>query len=203
MKHPFHCDLHLFADRALAKSNASELSMGTRFPKCRAFGLALAATAVMLHSPANEAQPLSWMNTSLSPEERAALLVPAMTLDEKIEQIAMNTGPNPDLPGCGVRSDSRHIEGIPRLAIPTIRMTNGPIGVAGGDCNPNPPTTGVPTALAVAASWDPAVSFLWGDIAGIETRAIGHHIFLAPGINLANIVLNDSVTVRTPPGHQH
>jgi beta-glucosidase len=157
----------------------------------------------MLHSPANEAQPLSWMNTSLSPEERAALLVPAMTLDEKIEQIAMNTGPNPDLPGCGVRSDSRHIEGIPRLAIPTIRMTNGPIGVAGGDCNPNPPTTGVPTALAVAASWDPAVSFLWGDIAGIETRAIGHHIFLAPGINLANIVLNDSVTVRTPPGHQH
>ena len=92
--------------------------MGTRFAKCRAFGLALAATAVMLHSPANEAQPLPWMNTSLSPEERAALLVPAMTLDEKIEQIAMNTGPNPDLPGCGVRSDSRHIEGIRGLPFP-------------------------------------------------------------------------------------
>src|SRR5438094_9892238 len=33
----------------------------------------------------------------------------------------------------------------------------------------------------------PAVSFRWGDVAGIETRAIGHHIFLAPGINLGRI----------------
>jgi beta-glucosidase len=190
MKHLFHSNRHSYVDRALPKSSPSEKAWGTQFLKCRAFGLAVLATGVMLQSPATEAQPLPWMNTSLSPEQRAALLVPAMTLDEKIEQIAMKGVVNADLPNCALRGDSRHIEGIPRLAIPTIRMTNGPIGVAGGDCDPNPPTTGVPTALAVAASWDPAVSFRWGDIVGSETRSIAHHVFLAPGINLGRISNN-------------
>ncbi len=33
------------------------------------------------------AQNLSWMNTSLSPDERADLLLAQMTLDEKIEMV--------------------------------------------------------------------------------------------------------------------
>jgi beta-glucosidase len=110
-----------------------------------------------------------------------------MTLDEKIEQIALNTAPNPALPGCGQRRDTRHIEGIPRLGIPTFRLTNGPIGVAGGDCEPNPPTTAVPTALLVAATWDGNASYKWGEIAGIETKNIAHHVFEAPGVNLGRI----------------
>lgn len=135
----------------------------------------------------NAAQPLAWMNPALPAAERARLLVEAMTLDEKIEQIALNTGPNPDLPGCGERRDTRHIEGIARLEVPTIRLTNGPIGVAGGDCNPNPQTTAVPTALLVAASWDRQAAFHWGEIAGIETRNIAHHVFEAPGINMGRV----------------
>lgn len=150
--------------------------------------LALIVTSAMAVSAA--AQTPAWMNPALRPSERATLLVAAMTLDEKIEQIALNTGPNPDLPGCGQRNDTRHIEGIPRLAVPTIRLTNGPIGVAGGDCNPNPPTTALPTALSVAASWDPQASFDWGVIAGQETRNIAHYVFLAPGMNLARIGQN-------------
>jgi beta-glucosidase len=110
-----------------------------------------------------------------------------MTLDEKIEQIALNTGPNPLLPGCGERRDTRHMEAIPRLGVPVYRMTNGPIGVAGGDCNPNPPTTALPTALLVAATWEPSASYKWGEIAGIETRNIAHQVFLAPGANLARV----------------
>jgi len=127
------------------------------------------------------------MNPALPAAERARLLVEAMTLDEKIEQIALNTGPNPDLPGCGERRDTRHIEGIARLEVPTFRLTNGPIGVAGGDCNPNPQTTAVPTALLVAASWDRQAAFHWGEIAGIETRNIAHHVFEAPGINMGRV----------------
>jgi len=133
------------------------------------------------------AQSLAWMNPSTPPADRARLLVQAMTIDEKIEQIALNTAPNPALPGCGQRRDTRHIEGIPRLAIPTFRLTNGPIGVAGGDCEPNPPTTAVPTALLVAATWDGTASFKWGEIAGIETKNIAHHVFEAPGMNLGRI----------------
>jgi beta-glucosidase len=130
------------------------------------------------------------MNSKLPPNQRATLLVQAMTLDDKLQQLSMSTGSNPDLPNCQQRNDTRHIEGIPRLRIPTIRMTNGPIGVAGGDCDPNPTTTGLPTALAVAASWDPKLSYQWGEIAGRETRSIGHHVFLAPGMNLGRVPHN-------------
>ncbi|MFJ2029175.1 beta-glucosidase [Streptosporangium sp. NPDC087985] len=133
---------------------------------------------------------LPWMDQALSPTERAALLVQEMTLDEKIQQIAMNPVANTDLPGCGFYSGARHIEGIPRLQIPTIRMTNGPIGVGGGDCSPDPQATGVPTALSVAATWDRSAAYRWGDIAGIETRSNAHNVFLAPGINLGRVPNN-------------
>jgi beta-glucosidase len=176
--------LHLAAGAASGSVVHSSLLYFRRV--CLAFTIGIAVAATLQPIP-SRAQALPWMDTSLSPVQRAGLLVAVMTLDEKFEQIGMNTGPNSDLPGCSIRSDSRHIEGIPRLAIPTVRMTNGPIGVSGGDCDPNPSTTGVPTALAIAASWDPAASFAWGDIAGTETRAIGHHVFLAPGINLGRI----------------
>jgi beta-glucosidase len=143
--------------------------------------------ASVMHGQVPGVPERPWMNRSLAPGERAALLVRAMTLDEKIEQIALNTGPNPELPGCGERRDTRHMEGIPRLGIPTYRMTNGPIGVAGGDCNPNPASTALPTALLVAATWNGNASFRWGEVAGIETRAIAHQAFLAPGTNLARV----------------
>ena len=45
------------------------------------------------------AQALPWMNTALTPAQRAVLLVNAMTLDQKIQQIKMAGGTNPDLPG--------------------------------------------------------------------------------------------------------
>ena len=131
--------------------------------------------------------PMPWLDPKLPAAVRAKLLIEAMTLDEKIEQIALKTGANPALPNCGQRRDTRHLEGIPRLGIPTFRYTNGPIGVAGGDCEPNPPTTAVPTALLVAATWDADASNRWGEIAGVETFNIAHHVFEAPGINLGRI----------------
>lgn len=143
---------------------------------------ATAASTATLH-----AQPLPWMNSALPPEQRAQLLVGAMALDQKIEQIAMKGVDSPD---CHIRGDSRHIEGIPELAIPTVRMTNGPIGVGGGDCLPDRQATGVPTALSVAATFDRAAASAWGDIVGLETRSNAHSVFLAPGINLGRVPNN-------------
>ncbi|PWU48541.1 glycosyl hydrolase [Micromonospora globispora] len=156
--------------------------------------LSILLTAVVIAgaappSPAS-AQELPWMEQTLPPAQRAELLIQAMTLDEKIQQIAMKPVPNTDLPECGFYAGARHVEGIPRLNIPTIRMTNGPIGVGGGDCSPDPQATGVPTELAVAASWDPSASYRWGDIAGSETRSNAHNVFLAPGVNLGRIPNN-------------
>ena len=86
MKHLFHSDRRSFFDREVLKSNAVEMA-GQRFIGRLVFGLAALATAVMLHSPPTKAQSLPWMNTALPPEQRAALLVGAMTLAQKERQL--------------------------------------------------------------------------------------------------------------------
>jgi beta-glucosidase len=72
------------------------------------------------------------MDISLPPDARAALLLDAMTLDQKLQQL---TGARPELvpelPHCW---GPRHVTGIPALAIPTLRITNGPVGVGQNDC---------------------------------------------------------------------
>ena len=148
------------------------------------------AILVALAPLAGVAQTLPWMNTSLPPEQRTALLVSAMTLDQKIQQIAINPVANTSIPGCGFNPLGRHIEGIPSLAIPTVRMTNAPAGVVGGDCSPDPTTTGLPDELAAASTWDTAVWSLYGDIVGAETRAIAHTITLGPGMDMGRVPNN-------------
>ncbi len=85
------------------------------------------------------------MNTSLTPQARTELLIDAMTLDEKIQQIANQAFPETELPGCGFTDVGRQIKGIPRLAIPTLRLINGGNGVRGGACLPEPTATGFPS----------------------------------------------------------
>lgn len=131
------------------------------------------------------AEELPWMNKALPAEQRADLLIGAMTLDQKIQQIAMKPVANTNIPGCDFSAGGRHVEGIPALAIPTLRMTNGPFG--GGDCAVAPTSTGLTSALSVASSFDPSVSTAWGDILGAETRASAHNVLLTPGINLGRV----------------
>ena len=129
-------------------------------------------------------QTLPWMNTHLSPEARTELLLDAMTLDQKIQQIANLPHPNKELPGCGFTPLGRHIEGIPELAIPTFRAINGGNGVRGGDCLPEPTATGLPSATLGAATFNRALNFAWGAVVGQETRNFAHHVLLGPGLNL-------------------
>ena len=114
--------------------------------------LCLSALIFTLRSRASESQgapSLPWMNTSLTPEQRADLLIAQMTLEQKVQQLSNDMRPAQDPanrpPGCGFTSSGRHIQGIPALGIPTVRMTNGSTGIIGGDCKPNPVGTGVPS----------------------------------------------------------
>src|SRR5438876_10498244 len=209
MKHPFHSSRHSYADGALSKFNAEEGAGRTRFPKRLVFGFALLAMGVMLHAPAIEAQSLPWMNTALAPEERAALLVGAMTLDQKEEQLVGSLpGIVPGLPQC---KGGRHVNGIPSLGIPTLRITNGPVGIGQNDCVSAtiPPVfvmiggdlvdvsvytdpssakaTALPSAIALAASFDPAVASEFGNVIGTEANDLALHVFEAPGVNMARI----------------
>ena len=130
---------------------------------------------------------LPWMNTNLSPEQRADLLIAQMTLEQKVQQISNDTRPARDPAnrpeGCDFASSGRHIQGIRKLGIPTVRMTNGSTGIIGGDCQPNPVGTGVPSTSAVAATFNPDLSRQLGDILGDEARRHGHQVLLGPTLN--------------------
>src|SRR5205807_8878396 len=89
-----------------------------------------------------------WMNTALAPADRVALLVRAMTLDEKVGQIHMLDEP----------AHPREVAGVPRLGIPAFKITNGPAGAGPGDSQGKQPATALPAALAMAASWNTAAA---------------------------------------------
>lgn len=185
-----------------------------------AASLALAAPAL-----AQSAGDLPWMSPAVVAEmngagddaareavanRRAQQLLGAMTLDQKLQQL---TGARPeilpDLPEC---FGGRHVTGIAALAIPTFRITNGPVGLGQNDCvslevaktepqdlgfgpihtgaytHPSSAkATALPSAMAAAASFDPAVAGLYGEVIAAEMHNLGLHVFEAPGVNLARL----------------
>lgn len=157
--------------------------LGTRVIRADALRIATFALSIGILTPPAFGQ-LPWMDMSLTPQARTQLLVAAMTLDEKIQQIANFPLPNKDLPGCDFTPVGRHIEGIPRLAIPTVRFINGGNGVRGGDCLPEPTKTGFPSGTLGAATFNPALNLAWGVILGQETRDFAHQVMLGPALNL-------------------
>jgi beta-glucosidase len=147
-----------------------------------------------------------WMNTQLSAKTRTELLLDAMTMEQKIQQIATSrfnendTGktvvingkakyrngefaPQGTLPGCEFQDTGRQIRGIDELGIPNIRMTNSGTGVKGGSCVDHE-TTGLPSTLALSASFDRELNYEAGRILGEEARAFAHQVILGPSMNL-------------------
>ncbi|WP_093399045.1 beta-glucosidase [Sphingomonas sp. OK281] len=134
-------------------------------------------------SPAN-ARP--WSDASLSPDARAALVVKAMTLDEKIAMLHGTFGSsvrkaNP----ADKRVGAGHIPGVARLGITDLYETDASLGIAnGGSMRPGDVATALPSSLATAASFDPAIAYAGGAMIGAEARAKGFNVLLAGGVNL-------------------
>jgi beta-glucosidase len=142
----------------------------------------LSAGPALAQSP----NPNPWMNTSLPPAQRAQLLVAAMTPDQKIQQLhGQGTSSIPEFPACG--NSFRHVQGIPSLNIPTFRITNGPVGIGQGDCNPVAQATGVPSSLALASGFDPGLARMFGDLVGSEAVSVGVHVVEGPGMNMLRV----------------
>jgi beta-glucosidase len=134
---------------------------------------------------------LPWMNVALPPEQRADLLIAQMTLGQKVQQISNDTRPAQDAAnrpaGCMFTAIGRHIQGIPELGIPTVRMINGGTGVRGGDCGNEPKATALPSTVAGAATFNSALGLQLGNVLGDEARLDGHQVMLAPAMNLHRI----------------
>jgi beta-glucosidase len=129
---------------------------------------------------------LPWMNASLSPDERAAVVLKAMTLDEKITLLhgTGHEGLGPMSPlSSGSNGGAGYVVGIPRLGIPGIQMSDAAYGVRASGKNGRY-STALPGNLAAASTWDLESAYEYGALIGRELRAQGFSMSLGGGVNL-------------------
>jgi len=152
----------------------------------RFFNVSVLMLSVVLCSRAQSGNVHPWSNTSLSPDERAAMVVKEMTLDEKITLLHGTgmQGLSPMSP-LAVRSNggAGYVPGIPRLGIPAIQMSDAAYGVRGSGENGRY-STALPADVAGAASWDLDAAYEYGALIGRELRAQGYNMTLGGGTNL-------------------
>ncbi len=133
-----------------------------------------------------EKQNRPWMNTTLSPDERADLVLKEMTLDEKIDLVHGN-----GMPGWGKPRPNAYLGnggagfvlGVPRLGIPIIQMSDAAYGVRNSGDNGRY-STALPSNVASAASWDIHAACEYGELIGRELRAQGYNMTLGGGVNI-------------------
>jgi beta-glucosidase len=104
-------------------------------------------------------------------EKRVDSILSKMTLEEKIEIIG------------GI--NDFFTRPIPRLEIPALKMSDGPMGVHDYGL-----TTAYPAGIALAASWDTELAQRFGTSMGRDARARGVHFILAPGMNIYRAPMN-------------
>jgi beta-glucosidase len=127
-----------------------------------------------------------WMNTRLSPDERAALVLKEMTLDEKITLLhgTGHPGLGPMSPlSSGSNGGAGYVVGIPRLGIPGIQMSDAAYGVRSSGQNGRY-STALPCNLAAAASWNLDAAYEYGALIGRELRAQGFNMSLGGGVDV-------------------
>jgi beta-glucosidase len=128
----------------------------------------------------------AWANSRLSPDERAAMVVREMTIDEKISMLHGTgmAGLSPMSPlAISSNGGAGYVPGIPRLGIPAIQMSDAAYGVRSSGENGRY-STALPADVAGAASWDLDAAYEYGALIGRELRAQGFNMSLGGGINL-------------------
>jgi beta-glucosidase len=130
-----------------------------------------------------------WMDSTLSPDRRADLVIEQMTLDEKIQLVhgsmAMHwqeQGFKQPIPGA--LGGDGFVPGIPRLGIPDLQLIGAGVGVTDMGLRVNGQSTALPSSLAETATWDPQIARQFGTVIGTETRDQGFNVSLGGGIDL-------------------
>jgi len=131
-----------------------------------ALACATLATSLPLAQPAlaqGRCGEHPWCNTSLTPGERAELLLAAMSRSDKV---GLLTG--------GEASD---------VGMPAIKFTDGAVG-AGGTGSGVEDATAMPAAIALAANFNPAMARRYGEAVGTEVRDRGFDGDFGPTLNI-------------------
>jgi beta-glucosidase len=160
---------------------------------CGGLGLLLAASLAPAVGQQGRggfgAQPPAgpWMNKALPPDQRADMVIEQMTLDEKIQLVHGGPGgfgpPQPGAPPSRSNGGAGWIPGIPRLGIPDLNMADSAVGVTRGAARSRY-STGLPSSVAAAASWDLKLAYLYGAVIGRELRDQGYNMSIGGGVDI-------------------
>jgi beta-glucosidase len=136
--------------------------------------LLLCSLAVRPALAADQCGSHPWCNPSLSPDQRAQMLLDSLTEDQKISLLAGDdvrgvTG----APG----THTGTADGVPGL-VPQVHFTDGTAGIRQGQA------TALPVELAVAATFDPALARLDGAVLGNEAKGKGNDVFYGPTLTI-------------------
>lgn len=165
---------------------------GSRIMGSAIVALLAAQFSVAQLAPASPAPKGAWMDKSLTADQRADLVIKKMTLDEKI-QLVHGTG----IAGFGptdptiVRSNGGggFVPGIERFGLPDLNMDDSAVGVGGG-AKRGRYSTALPSALALASSWDLQLARETGALIGSELADQGYNVSLGGGVNITREARN-------------
>lgn len=125
----------------------------------------------------------AWCDTTLSAEQRTALLLDALTLEEKFDLMA---GDDPVSaatgdPAVGV------VNGIPRVGIKPVYYSDGPVGVREGQ------TTAHPAPILLASTFNPALAGEVGAAIAQEVKFKGNDVVHAPTVDVVRLLQHGRV----------
>jgi beta-glucosidase len=148
------------------------------------------ATAALAAGATSAGAARPWLDAGLSPDERAASAVRAMTEKEKLTLVfgyfgSIKSERDPPPPGARMGS-AGYVPGIARLGIPPQWITDAGLGVATQRASSDAyrERTALPSGLATAATWNAVLAQSGGAMIGTEAHASGFNVLLGPGADL-------------------
>ncbi|HZC65568.1 MAG TPA: glycoside hydrolase family 3 C-terminal domain-containing protein [Candidatus Dormibacteraeota bacterium] len=155
-----------------------------------ACALSAAATPDDLAHPAKvdaAESPKPSTDATQSPDARAEAVLSQLTLDEKISLLHGNGMFGVErwqMPLTALTNGGAgYVEGIPRLGIPAIVISDAAYGVRSSGQSGRY-STALPSCLGAAATWDPEAAYAYGSLIGRELKALGFNMSLGGGTNL-------------------
>ena len=98
-----------------------------------------------------------------------------MTLDEKLTMIEGQT----EVATADTQYQAGYIAGVPRLGIPSLKLTDGPPGVI-----TKQDSTGMTSTMGVAATFSQSDAKANGVVIGRDARSLGQDVVLEPFVNM-------------------
>jgi beta-glucosidase len=142
---------------------------------------ACAASTASAAGRCGEVAERPWCNTQLGADERAGLLLEALTRDEKISLLAGD-----ELTGVAGREGTHTgtSNGVARVGLPPVFFSDGPVGTRQGKA------TGMPSPMTVASTFDPQSAYRHAEVVGDEVKKKGNDVVYAPAVNMMRTPLN-------------